>query len=129
MENISTTAAIIDAYSLVLQNCESVNLYDFVNDTLEVSEIVVRGCKKVIFPTVVKSKMVSITNSKIFVEAPKKLHIGGDLILTDSTFEGGGEIIVNGTVYADDETFAKIGEWNVRYNKLVNVGDTNRIVE
>jgi hypothetical protein len=127
MDNVNITAAIIDTYTLVLQNCESVNLYDFTNDTLEVPEVIIRMCERVIFPTVVKSKMVSITNSTIHVEEPKKLHISGDLILTDSIFTGGGEVIVNGTVYADDVSYTKIPEWNIRYNKLVDVGSTNRI--
>ena len=127
MDDINVTAAVLDTYTLIFQNCESVNLYDYVNDTLVIPELVIRGCTNVNLPAIVKSKVASFTNSTINVESGKKLHIDGDLVLTDSEFVGGGEVIVNGTLYADGDSFNRLDDWNITSTTVVDIGDSNRI--
>lgn len=127
MDDINVTAAIIDTYTLIIQNCEYVNLFDCINDTLNVPEVNIRYCKLVKFPSVIRAVVTQFTNSTIMVEEGKKLHIGGDLILTESTFVGEGTVVVNGTIYADGDSYKQLDDWNIEYSKAIDVGDINKI--
>lgn len=127
MDDINVTAAAIDSYTLIIQNCKSVNLFDCVNDTLNVPEVVIRECGEVRLPTVIRAVVTSFTNSKIVVPADRKLHIGGDCILTNAEFDSHDNVHINGTIYADSESYKQLSAWGIHYRKAVDIGNQNAI--
>ncbi len=101
-DNQMIAAAALDTYSMIVQRCKSVVLYDCLNDTLEVPEIIIRDCERVELTSVVKCTIMQVHNSVLVANhETKKLHIEGDVILKHSTIEGYQSIIVSGRVYAD----------------------------
>lgn len=125
-DNQLIAAAAIDAYTIVVQNCKSVTLYDCLNDTIKVPEIFIRKCGTVEFPSIVYCTIMNVSDSTIVANhETKKLHIDGDIIAKNVKFEGYETIKVNGSIYADSMTIDALKGLDVSYNELIDLGDVN----
>ena len=122
-DNQLIAAAAIDSYTMIVQNCKSVTLFDCLNDTIKVPEIIIRNCKSVEFPTVVLCTIMNVHNSAIVANhETSKLHIDGDVIITGSSFEGYKTLKINGKLYADSSTIESIRGMDVEYSQLIDLG-------
>jgi hypothetical protein len=121
-------AAAIDAYTVILQNCKSIRVFDCINDTIKAPEIVIRHCEYVELPGSIVTTVMTVQDSVIHANSESKiLRIDGDLVCTKSLFEGFDELRVNGTVYLDAFTKAHLGDRLTKVKRTIDLGEIEEI--
>lgn len=124
-DNQLIAAAAIDTYTMIVQNCKSVTLFDCLNDTIKIPEIIVRNCIEVIFPSVIECTIMTIHNSTLKCNGENTtLHIDGDVVITEGRFEGYKAIKVNGVIYCDSMSLSVLETMSVSCSKTIDLGDT-----
>jgi hypothetical protein len=116
-------AAAIDTFTMIMQNCKSVVLYDCINDTVKIPEIIVRNCLSVEFPSCIECTVMTVTNSTLKANnETNRLMIDGDVVLDGVKFEGYEKIVINGTIYADSMTLQSLEPLNITCINTIDIG-------